>query len=254
MPFRGAILFVHPFADEMNKSRRAVAVATRRLAESGWSVLQIDLDGCGDSSGDLADARWRNWHEDVCVAAEWLKARGVPLKILWGLRLGALLAASVAHRLTQEPDLLCWQPVLSGKSHLTQFLRLKAVEQMLSEGGEKGITARLRADLAGGTAVEVAGYTLNPELASAIDAAEFTVSDRYQAQIFWLETGRANAGEFGPASAQRIRALVAAGHRVTTRMIAGASFWQTVEIEECPALLEATIDALDAAPRFTARE
>jgi hypothetical protein len=45
----------------MNKSRRAVAVASREFARDGWSVLQIDFSGCGDSSGDFSGARWEAW-------------------------------------------------------------------------------------------------------------------------------------------------------------------------------------------------
>jgi exosortase A-associated hydrolase 2 len=237
---RGGIVFVQPFAEEMNKSRRAVAVASRRLAADGWAVLQIDLCGCGDSSGDIANVRWQDWQDDVCSAASWLMQRGIPLRFLWGLRLGALLAASVTFRLESRPDLLLWQPVLNGKSHLTQFLRLKAFEEMLVQSGQQGATAKLRSALAAGNTVEVAGYTLGSALATAIDGAEFALPDDHARRILWLETGRADQTGLAPVSMKRIDALVAAGHQVTTRAVAGPSFWQTVEVEECPALVEAT--------------
>ena len=52
-PARGAVLHLHAFAEEMNKSRRMVALQARALAEAGFAVLQIDLHGCGDSGGDF---------------------------------------------------------------------------------------------------------------------------------------------------------------------------------------------------------
>jgi len=55
---RGAVLYLHPFAEEMNKSRRMAALQSRMLAARGIAVLQIDLFGCGDSSGDFGDASW----------------------------------------------------------------------------------------------------------------------------------------------------------------------------------------------------
>jgi len=50
----GVFIYVHPFGDEMNKSRRMAALQARAFAESGFGVLQIDLYGCGDSAADGA--------------------------------------------------------------------------------------------------------------------------------------------------------------------------------------------------------
>jgi len=52
----GSVLYGHPFAEEMNKSRRMAGLQARALARAGYDVLQIDLRGCGGSSGDFGDA------------------------------------------------------------------------------------------------------------------------------------------------------------------------------------------------------
>ena len=44
-PCRGALLYLHPFAEEMNKARRMAALQARRLAAEGWGVLQLDFHG-----------------------------------------------------------------------------------------------------------------------------------------------------------------------------------------------------------------
>jgi exosortase A-associated hydrolase 2 len=245
--FKGGILYVHPFAEEMNKSRRAVALCSRWLAQDGWTVLQIDLDGCGDSSGDMADATWARWQEDLCDAAAVLQRLGSPLRLLWGLRLGALLATSVIDRMTASTDLLLWQPVLTGKTHLTQFLRLKAAEELIAQASERSGTASLREELRKGASVRVAGYTLNPSLAASIDVAELSLPADYRGHIYWVETARAGTTELAPVSAQRVSSLVAAGHAVTARAVAGPAFWQTVEIEEAPTLVSATAHLLNEA-------
>ena len=56
----------------MNKARRMAALQSRALAAAGFAVLQIDLFGCGDSSGDFADASWAAWQQDVALAVQWL--------------------------------------------------------------------------------------------------------------------------------------------------------------------------------------
>ncbi len=52
----------------MNKSRRMAALQARAFAAMGFGVLQIDLFGCGDSSGDFSDARWDIWKQDLAIA------------------------------------------------------------------------------------------------------------------------------------------------------------------------------------------
>ena len=63
IPVRGALVYVHPFAEEMNKARRMAALQARAMAAAGYAVLQIDLYGCGDSAGDcrLAEACASSW-------------------------------------------------------------------------------------------------------------------------------------------------------------------------------------------------
>src|ERR1700750_2791898 len=71
----GAMVYVHPFAEEMNKSRRMAALQARAFARAGHAVLQIDLLGCGDSSGDSGDATWEAWVDDVVRACAWIVDR-----------------------------------------------------------------------------------------------------------------------------------------------------------------------------------
>src|SRR5688500_8337577 len=118
----------------MNKARRMAALQARRLAAEGFAVLQIDLLGCGDSSGDFCEARWELWRRDVQAALAWMRQRfQVPLA-LWGLRLGAVLACDVAQREETVDRLLLWQPVTNGSQFLTQFLRLRLASEMLAAG------------------------------------------------------------------------------------------------------------------------
>ena len=48
---RARVLYLHPLAEEMNRSRRMAALQARALAAAGCEVLQPDLLGCGDSAG-----------------------------------------------------------------------------------------------------------------------------------------------------------------------------------------------------------
>ena len=109
---KGAVLYVHPFAEEMNKSRRMAALQAKTMASAGYVVLQVDVLGCGDSTGDFADATWESWIANLVEAGTWLRERRGMQLCWWGLRTGSLLAAEAAGRIGQPCRLLLWQPVL----------------------------------------------------------------------------------------------------------------------------------------------
>ena len=246
---RGAVLYVHPFADEMNKARRVAAVQARALAALGYGVLQLDLHGCGDSAGEFYEARWAGWKADLAAGSTWLAERlGAPLT-LWGLRLGALLALDYARGAPSAPisQLVLWQPVQSGSAFLTQFLRLLSANAMLAEGtgsaanpAEQGKgTAALRASLLGGTMLEVAGYELAPELAAAIDQVELAALAP-ACPVHWFETVSAPERPLTPALERLAKGWREQGVALELHKVAGAPFWSTQEIAEAPALLAAT--------------
>ena len=252
-PLRGAIVYLHPFAEEMNKSRRMAALQADALAAAGYAVLRIDLHGCGDSAGDFGDATWDSWLADAGRASRWLQQQlgdrltGAPA--LWGLRLGALLALDYARRATVAPSfLLLWQPVTSGTVALTQFLRLAVAGQMLApDSAAQGGTAALRARLADGETLEIAGYALNPQLAAALDAQDAARQAPPPCPVHWLELVP-EAGRPLPAAASRVVARwQEAGIDVAPQTVAGPPFWATQEIATSPALLDQTVLALSCA-------
>lgn len=249
-PSRGAVLYVPPFAEEMNRSRRIVALQARDMAALGYGVLQLDLYGCGDSSGDFGDARWDIWKDDLAAGAQWLEARlGQPL-LLWGLRLGALLALDYA-RTAQHPvkALILWQPVLSGAAYLTQFLRLRTVGALLAEGasGHTG-TAALRASLQAGETLEISGYDLAPELAAAIDALAALEKFTPACPVHWFEalgmTGQGASPGVSPGTARASAAWLERQVDLTLHQVHCPPFWTTPEITISPAWLAATSTAL----------
>ena len=252
---QGSVLYIHPFAEEMNKSRRMAALQSRALAQAGYAVLQIDLLGCGDSSGDFGDATWREWVSDVVQGSHWLRNRSqrqgadpmqAPPLWLWGLRAGCLLAAEAASQLATLCNFIFWQPPPPGKQLLQQFLRLKVAGDMLG-GQSKGVMEGMRQQLASGASVEVAGYMLSAGLASGLEQATLLPPPGHAHQTLrleWLELSTREDANLSPASAKTIAQWQQAGIGVRSHIVNGPSFWQTTEIEEAPALIAATVAAL----------
>lgn len=238
---RAALVYLHPFAEELNKSRRAVARTARALAATGVAVLQIDLGGCGDSTGEFHDASWDGWLDDTGAACAWLADRsGVPVG-LWGLRLGATLALDYAASRAPVTRLLLWQPVASGAAFLTQFLRLRLANAILQEGAStRGGTEALREDLRAGQSLDIAGYELAPRLALALDGLDVSRMAATCCPVHWFEVVAAAERPLAPATARTAWHLRALGVDLHTHTVPGPQFWNTQEIEEAPSLLAAT--------------
>lgn len=239
---RGQLLYLHPFAEEMNKSRRMAALQARALAAAGFEVLQIDLLGCGDSAGDFGDASWQAWVDDALLGCRWLQSRPDPAPLwLWGLRAGCLLAVETLRQLGAPAHLLLQQPPASGKPLLQQFLRLKLAGEML-DGANKGLMAELRSALGRGETVEIAGYLLAPALAEGLEAATLQPPEGARpGRLVWLELNARTDAEWTPVSSQAQQRWRDAGWQLDARLLVGPAFWQTTEIEEAPALIEAAV-------------
>jgi exosortase A-associated hydrolase 2 len=238
---RGGVLFVPPFAEEMNKARRQVMLQARSLAAAGYGVLLLDLHGTGDSEGNFAEARWDTWRGDLLAGARWLEGRGYARVGVWSLRFGSLLAAEVFRELgARAQRLTLWQPVLDGRQFMDQFIRMRVASSMMA-GGARVTVQDLRRSLDGGENVEVAGYDLDPELVRSVDAHNLnTTPPAAGAVVDWIEVvGDQDAGV--SVGSQRVIAnWRQAGVEVGTATVVGQQFWATVEITVVPALIEHT--------------
>jgi exosortase A-associated hydrolase 2 len=252
---RGLVVYVHPFAEEMNKSRRMAALQARALAGAGFDVLQMDLLGCGDSSGDFGDATWQSWVNDVVRGCLWIRDRSstrstgwgsMPLW-LWGLRAGCLLAVEAASRIDCACNFLFWQPPLSGNMLLQQFLRLKVAGDMLG-GQDKGGKENLRQQLANGSPVEVAGYMLSPGLAMGLNQSALVppATAGQARRLEWFELSTREGASLSPASINTVVQWKQSGFATRSHIARGPAFWQTTEISEAPELIAASTATISA--------
>ena len=237
---RGGVLYVHPFAEEMNKSRRMAALQSRALAAQGYAVLQFDLFGCGDSAGDFGDATWAQWRDDVVAGMQWLRARVSGEITLWGLRLGAALALDAARGSAPPASFVFWQPVLDGAAMLKQFLRLQIASQMLSEGRAASGLQDLRRRLEAGETIEVAGYPLTRGLVAGIEAVALDALAPGAVAVHWFEMVAQAERPLPPAAQRVVDGWTARGAHVDVHCVAGPRFWNTPEIAECPDLVART--------------
>ncbi|MFN3231946.1 MAG: hydrolase 2, exosortase A system-associated [Alphaproteobacteria bacterium] len=240
----GDVIYVPPFAEEMNRSRAVVAAQARHLQSSGFGVLILDLYGTGDSAGDFADARWEAWREDLVTAADWLAGKGRPLWGIWGLRLGALLAADTAGR---APDrfrrLLLWDPVTSGKDYLDRFLKIAATSPNHEARGIAAEGDRIRLSHDG--PLEVAGYPISRSLMHGILRTQLNETVRNCAiEIDWLDLR--DRGDARRIDVDAVRNALHADAALRHRVLAVQPFWSVQDTVADPNLFDATAETLRA--------
>lgn len=226
------------FAEEMNKCRPMVSRQARSFADSGMAVVVPDLSGTGDSEGDFSSATWLAWKDDLEFLVHWSQNQSGNKVALWGVRLGALLAMDVVAAVGQYVSaMLLWQPVLSGKQHMAQFLRLRVAAGMMQGASES--VSQLREQLLEAKEMEVAGYRLAAQLFSQIEqvvASDLEIPSHIDMSL--LEVVAAPRKELLPVTHKHVQRWRESSLRCSARTVPGSPFWMTQEIALAPSLIE----------------
>lgn len=242
---RAHVVYLPPFGEEMNRCRSLVARQARQFARGGLSCSILDYYGTGESPGDLSDATLPVWRQNIEDLLEQVLQRTRAPVVLWGCRLGALLALDY---LSVKPGvsnrLLLWQPVPSGSSFVTQLLRQRSAS-LLQRGEKPESTAEMKRQLAAGKSIEVAGYRVGGELMTAIDQLE--VASMLQGkmpdtklEILWLEHTAEEGALPGAKASRVIEELEEKGAQLVVSTFIGDPVWQLNKRAVCDDLLKKT--------------
>ncbi|NMM09539.1 MAG: alpha/beta fold hydrolase [Polaromonas sp.] len=160
------------------------------LAEAGFAVVRFDYHGTGDSSGGDADPdRVRAWMDSITSAINELKRLGdVSHVALFGVRLGATLAAHAASQLGGIESLVMWAPCITGRS----FAR-----ELRAASGNRPMSARPAAP----GDIEALGYLYTAQTLQDLQALDCQCLDRPLAQRV-LILGRDDMPGEGPLPAK----------------------------------------------------
>ena len=146
-----AILCVPPLLEELNSSRRQMAVQAQQLVNAGLDTFVIDYYGTGDSEGLDHEASFENCLQSLSAAVQWVVSQGYQSVVLWGVRVGALFVAELLKQNAPAvvSGVLFWQPLESGEQWISALQRL---QKMSANTG------------ASDQYFEVAGYQLSDSL------------------------------------------------------------------------------------------
>lgn len=241
---RRNIIFVPPFAEELNRSRHMINRQARRLAAAGFGVLIPDLYGTGDSEGAYGDASIAIWRQDILAAVSWMKTTSGHPITLWAMRSGALLAADLAG---QHPDLadqlLLWSPAGNGKKFISQQMRIKLAAGITGKTGGNPLTMKdLWAELDQGETLEIAGYDLSPDLAHGFcELSLDTVKLSKKISVKWLDISLNNPARMPSAAQKIIDHWADQGVEITAMAVHDIAFWTLQEPEWADEYIDQTM-------------
>ena len=238
-PPRAGLLICRPMIADIDANEHREVLVARGCVGQGVAVNRFFHRGTGDSYGDFAEASFADLVADAELALADLHrdVGAAPIAVL-GSRLGALVAASLAHR--HDLDLVLWDPVTVPARHVKELLRMQMMHLMKVR--ESGYTASaLRAALDEGELIDIFGWdfpgSVFRSLADELDAAipHSGGSDR---SVFLLTTQ--DHGE-------DVGALVPAGvtverHEIETRDPMWLANFDLATAEASLAMVDQTVD------------
>ena len=125
------VVLCPPFGHEYMVSYLSYKHLANTLAKAGFDVLFFDYNNSGDSANAEGD-RVAVWQANIRAAASQLRQlAGIDQICLFGLRLGALLAASVASDV-QASALILFAPAVSGRAYCRELQVLRSMSALPS--------------------------------------------------------------------------------------------------------------------------
>ncbi len=158
---RRGVVFCSPLAEEAEIAQKVSVDFARALVERGYHVLRFNYRGCGDSEGDFEDVTLSRSVADIRKAVELLRKQIGDRVGLFGLRLGATLAAMAATNDPKIEALILWEPIVDMKNHMMSFLRMQVMAANILAGRVVETRQNLIDRLNSGQGVDVLAYPLS---------------------------------------------------------------------------------------------
>jgi pimeloyl-ACP methyl ester carboxylesterase len=117
-----AIVLCSGLRRDVSNAYRPFRILADQIAAAGYPVLRFDYTGTGNSCDAEAGEYWSVWQQNILAGADYVRTMaGAQRVVLIGLRIGAALATLATACREDITGLILLDPVVRGKSHMTQF-------------------------------------------------------------------------------------------------------------------------------------
>ena len=185
----------------------------RRFAETaaarGFPALRFDYDGTGDSAGHSLDPdRLGHWLRSITTAIDTLKAQtGVDRVCLFGVRVGASLAAMAAQGRPDVHSMIAFAPVVKVNSYLREIRALSLSRSPAPPPATLNVDPELQ---------EAAGFTTTAETRAALSTLDLlSLEAAPSSHVLILDRDDLTPSDAWP------RKLISQGAAVEQRLLTG---------------------------------
>ncbi len=117
-----SLLICQPVGHEYDRAHRAMRQLAIQVARKGIPAMRFDYYATGDSAGNSDELHLPQMRNDIQQAIKYCKdTTNTALLTLVGLRLGATLAAQLAHKCPEIESLVLYAPVFDGGALLKEW-------------------------------------------------------------------------------------------------------------------------------------
>lgn len=238
------VIFVPPFAEEMNRSKRMYVLCARLLADAGIHSICFDFAGTGDSSGKWGDYSFQDWQQNLIDVYRWAK-NITPTISLITLRDSALISLDLIKRNEIHIDkCVMWDPIDNGEVLIRQLVRMKIASAM-ADDLKKITTQEVTETIEKEGYLEVGGYHVSSNLIDAVrsqmiaDSVEGVLDST---ELHWMTTGKSisNAKQQLPISLTKLNLNEKLLAKLTLHSVNDVRFWMQQEVTISPLLLRET--------------
>jgi exosortase A-associated hydrolase 2 len=220
-------VFCHPFAEEKLWTHRTFVSFARTLVENGYAVMRFDHYGHGDSDGDFIDASISIYKRDIKNAILELRNRVPTLEkvSLFGLRLGATLAAEISDETDKVESLIMWEPVVNGEAYIQELLRSHLATQ-LSVFGKVTISRQELIDkILQGEEVNIEGYDLTKKMYEEIIEIDLTKEKKYKGDVLILQISSSQSSNQG----NKYKVVCENYSNCSSKVVIEKPFWREIK-------------------------
>ncbi len=191
------VVICNPHGYEELSIHRILRNLAEDLSAAGMPTLRFDYLGTGNSVGTDGELEQPEiWIENIREAIDQLcRLTKVERVALVGLRVGALLAMQVAHKIDRVVAVALVAPIHSGKAYVREVKTLARMSFMASSAGNERVASDPH--------VNLAGFIMWPKLVEQLNALEIDREGRVPAKRVLIMKGQENPADEALAEALR---------------------------------------------------